>query len=444
MAFEQELQPCEANPDPFSEAHYRETNPYRGLEFFDSEHAPFFRGRTRTVEELLDVLQQQMADKKGFVLVLGPAGSGKTSLVRAGILPVLTQAGIIGVNRSWRLAFTRPADGGAGDPFDALAVALLKEPALPEFPDAASPSGWQNLAAELRDAPENAALRLRETLQYLSVQTLDHFLDEQGVALPPSNSDATVELSRRTRLERVGSRVQLALVVDQLEELFVGGFSPELQRRYIAALGALVKWRVVFGIALLRSDSYAAFQECCRPKDSALLSQPELCVRNIDLLEVLTGRFDLRPPSPPEIGDMIRLPTESTGLRFELDSETGHGLDAALLEAASTHPEPLPLLEHLLWMLYRRQLPRKDGLLRWSDYRELGEFEGALANHAESVFLALDRVTQAALKPVARQLVSPGSGEEGGFIRRTVPYRDLLWSPEFSEHREEGARRLID
>ena len=75
---------------------------------------------------------------------------------------------------------------------------------------------------------------------------------------------------------------------------------------------------------------------------------------------------------------------------------------------------PLPLLEHVLWQLYRKQLPRKDGLLRWSDYRELGELEGALANHAESVFLALDGDAQAALKPVIRQLVSPGPGEDGG------------------------------
>jgi hypothetical protein len=141
---------------------------------------------------------------------------------------------------------------------------------------------------------------------------------------------------------------------------------------------------------------------------------------------------------------MIRLPTESTGLRFELDAETGHGLDAALLEAASTHPEPLPLLERVLWQLYQKQLPRKDGLLRWSDYREFGELEGALANYTESVFSALDGDAQAALKPVIQRLVSPGLGEEGGFIRRTVPYRDLLWTPEFSERREEGARRLID
>jgi hypothetical protein len=270
-------------------AHYAQINPFRGLEFFDAEHAPFFRGRTKTVGEALDVLEKQAAEKKPFVLVLGPGGSGKTSLVRAGILPVLTQTGIIERDSSWRLAFARLADGGSGDPFDALAAALLKESALPEFSDAASPDGWHGLAAELREDPENAALRLRETLQYLSMPASDRFLDERGLQVPPADPDESVELPRSSKDERVASKVQLALVVDQLEELFVGGFSPELQERYIAALGTLVKWRVAFVIAALRSDFYVSFQKCCRPRNLAVQNQPELCVRDFDLSEILTG-----------------------------------------------------------------------------------------------------------------------------------------------------------
>jgi hypothetical protein len=231
-------------------------------------------------------------------------------------------------------------------------------------------------------------------------------------------------------------------VVDQLEELFVGGFSSELRQRYFAALGALVKWRVAFVIMALRSDFYASFEKCCTPKDLAV--GPEFRVRDIDLSEVLKGRFDLYSPSPQEIGEMIRLPAEAIGLRFELDPETGQNLDVAMLEAATACSEPLPALEHALWQLYRKQLLRKDGVLRWSDYRESGELEGALANHAESVFSALDGDAQAALKPIVGQLVSPGPGEEGVLVRRTVSFRDLTSTPEFSERQKTGAERLID
>src|SRR6516165_7790145 len=121
MAFEKELHVYQDSlSKPLCQTYYRRVNPFRGLDFFDSEHAPFFHGRTKTVGELLSVLQQQAAAKRPFVLVLGPEGSGKTSLVRAGILPVFAQVSIAEGDRAWRLALTRPGNGGAGDPFDAL------------------------------------------------------------------------------------------------------------------------------------------------------------------------------------------------------------------------------------------------------------------------------------------------------------------------------------
>jgi len=425
MAFEKELQVYQDSlSKPVCQTQDREVNPFRGLEFFDSEHAPFFCGRTKTVGQLLSVLQQQVAAKRPFVLVLGPEGCGKTSLVRAGILPVLTQIRITEGDRFWRVAFTRPGNVGAGDPFDALAAALLDESAVPEFPDAATHDGWQKLAAELREAPENAALRLLDTLQYLSVQALDHFLDAHEVS--PANPEQSAELPGQDELGQVVPKVQLALVVDQLEELFVRGFSPELQLRYIAALSALVKWRAAFVVAMLRSDFYTSFKK--------------LCIRE----EALKGRFHLHPPSPQELRDMIHLPAEATGLRFELDPETGRSLDTALLEAMEVDAKPLPLLEHLLWQLCRNQLSRKDGVLRWSDYHELGKLDGALAKHAESVFSALDENAQAAFKSIIRQLVSTRPGDVGALISRTVPYHDLVSAPELSERQKTVAEGVID
>src|SRR5215469_6863961 len=57
---------------------------------------------------------------------------------------------------------------------------------------------------------------------------------------------------------------------------------------------------------------------------------------------------------------------------------------------------------------------------------------------------SLDENAQAALKSIIRQLVSTGAGEEGVLIRRTVPYRDLVSTPEFSERQKTVAEGVID
>jgi chromosome segregation ATPase len=415
-------------------------NPFRGLEFFDSEHAPLFFGRAKVIENVLEVLRQQAAERRPFVLVLGPGASGKTSLVRAGILPALTQTGTFEPDRPWRVVFTRPSGGRTGDPVDALAASLLQGLALPEFPDAANGNGWQELAAELRETPEDAALRLRETLQFLGAQAPNGKPGGHDSEAPPAGPRQSVDLLGQTK--PAASKVRVALIVDQLEELFQ--VPSELQRKYIAALGALVKWRTAFVIAALRSDCSAAFQQCCNPKDIAVRDLSEFSARDLNIGEVLAGRFDLPAPNTREIGEMIRSPADATGLRFEHDPVTGQSLDDALLEAATGVGEPLPLLEHLLSQLYQKQLQRNDGLLSWSDYRELGGLEGALTNHAEGVFSAVDTDAQAALQPIIRQLASTGPGEEAALARRTVLHRDLTSTPEFNEDQKAGAQRLID
>jgi energy-coupling factor transporter ATP-binding protein EcfA2 len=85
-----------------------ESNPFRDLNFFDFEHAALYHGRTKAVGEVLDALKNQATAKKPFVLVLGPSGSGKSSLVRAGVLPLLTQGRTTLGNGPWRHALTRP------------------------------------------------------------------------------------------------------------------------------------------------------------------------------------------------------------------------------------------------------------------------------------------------------------------------------------------------
>ena len=63
--------------------------PYRGLETFDEEHADFFFGRERDIQRLLEKLKGTR-----FLAVLGASGSGKSSLVRAGVIPALKKGAL--------------------------------------------------------------------------------------------------------------------------------------------------------------------------------------------------------------------------------------------------------------------------------------------------------------------------------------------------------------
>jgi eukaryotic-like serine/threonine-protein kinase len=156
------------------------------------------------------------------------------------------------------------------------------------------------------------------------------------------------DLARQRRESLPLPKARLALVIDQLEELFTGGFSPDVQLKYVCAIAGLVRSGRVIVLATLRSDFYPSYQ---RFPDLIELTKPG-------------GKVDLRPPTAYEIGNIIRLPAEAAGINFERDPETGQPLDQALRDAASTTLESLPLLEYVLSLLYEKQVARGDALLR--------------------------------------------------------------------------------
>jgi Novel STAND NTPase 1 len=401
---------------------YFGSNPFRGLDFFDCEHSALYHGRTRAVGEVLDILKQQAAAKKRFLLVLGPSGSGKSSFVQAGVLPLVTRGGTSAGAGPWRRALTRP--GAAQDPFNSLAAALFAKSALPELHQVASPEDPSDLASRLRKDPDGVAAQIGTLMDQLAGKQLGHLLENRKAEGLPAKENESIETSRPTSLAQREPIAQLALVVDQLEELFTM-FSPVLQKKYMAALCALANCERVFIIATLRSDFYPHYQRFSE-------------------LTAFGGRYDLQPPTPRGIRNIIRFRTEAAGLHFEQDSETSRCLDETILKAAVANPAPLPLLEHLLSRLYQRQHERKDGLLLWSDYQAVGGFQDALAQHAEFVFLNLKGDEQQALKFVIRNLLVSRRGEDGFLNRRSIKYRDLILSPQLNERQKAGTRGLID
>lgn len=364
--------PASVSSTSEARAVWKKGSPFRGLESFNFEHAPIFFGRTKAVSDILQALRNQDADGRSFVLVLGMSGGGKSSVVRAGVLPMLTRPGVIEGVDVWRRAVFRPTDV-RGDLFRGLAKALLREHALPSL--AEEGDGPSELAQILRESPQAATALIKGALS--------HGLQGDGK-------------KRNARL---------ALVVDQMEEMYSQEeIQQEDREAFIDVIDALARSGRVWVIGTLRSDFYQAIGK----------------IRRLVALKEGDGQYDLLPPTASEIGQMIRLPTRAAGLRFEEDAKSSERLDDMLRDAAAEHPEVLPLLQFTLEELYQRRT--EDGMLTLAAYRELGGVEGSLAQRAETVFKALPDDVEAALPKVLNALISIERDGYEQIVRKRAPW----------------------
>ena len=352
-----------------------------------------FYGRARALAAVKEALRTQAGRNCAFLLIFGMSGSGKSSLVRAGLLHALTATpGWIQEVDVWRWCVVRPGDA-TGDPLDALAQALFCDTALPELRTGGIDAA--RLARSLRDNPDNADLILGPALR------------------------AVADSERERRAADRPLTARLLVVVDQMEEIFTRDWLDEQGRaRYVAALAALARSGAAWVVATMRSEFFARCAEL-----------PELAA-----LKAGQGQLDLLPPTFAEIGQMIRYPARDAALRWGKDPDhPGQALDDMLQEAAWRDPKALPLLQFTLNELFRR----RDGrTLTCEAYRALGGLEGALANHAEATLAALPPEVQAALPALLRALVTADEGDHEPVVSRRVPLAPLRDDP--------IRRRLLD
>lgn len=156
-------------------------NPYPGLRAFEPDDSSCFFGRERETDELRRRLRQTR-----LLAVVGASGSGKSSLVRCGLVPSLHAGFMSGAGSRWRVAIFRPGQ----DPIGSLAAALARSGVLGDA-GAASP--------DTPAAPEATAPRLPLEVA-LRDSSLGLVATVRQAALPPGDN--------------------LLLVVDQFEELF--------------------------------------------------------------------------------------------------------------------------------------------------------------------------------------------------------------------------------
>lgn len=135
-------------------------NPFKGLEAFQQTDSSFFFGREQLVKKAVAVLKP--GRPKRFLAVVGASGSGKSSMVRAGVIPQL-RAGAFAGSETWRVAIFTPGE----HPAQALATRLA--PFLSEEVDAdavlnvlnSGQTGLQDIAAQIMaGSPDSARFLL--------------------------------------------------------------------------------------------------------------------------------------------------------------------------------------------------------------------------------------------------------------------------------------------
>jgi WD40 repeat protein len=194
--------------------------PYRGLEVFDEAHAAFFFGREDDTARILEKLRTTR-----FLAVLGPSGSGKSSLVRAGVLPALRNDAVPG-SGDWRIAVMVPG----ARPLASLAAQLAQLPGA-------------------------------ETMQ----RTVDGL----------STDERTLDLAVTLGMAGGGAHGHTVLVVEQFEELFTLCPDEEEKKAFLANLayaGTIPGGRLVVIIAM-RADFYSRCASYPKLRDLMAASQ---------------------------------------------------------------------------------------------------------------------------------------------------------------------------
>jgi WD40 repeat protein/transcriptional regulator with XRE-family HTH domain/energy-coupling factor transporter ATP-binding protein EcfA2 len=191
-------------PGPVAATGLRDARcPYRGLQFFEEEHAELFFGRSADLQRLLEELKTTR-----FVAVVGPSGSGKSSLARAGLLPAL-HAGALPASDGWPAGVLVPG---------------------------AQP--LTNLAAHL--------------LQMSGTGTMQRTLDRLA------RDARTLHLAASLAMAKLPASARLLVVVDQFEEVFTQCRTEDERAQFVANLlyaAAVPDGRTVV-VLTLRADFY--------------------------------------------------------------------------------------------------------------------------------------------------------------------------------------------
>ena len=355
--------------------------PYRGLEPFRNVHSEWFFGRSSLTDRLCRAVTA--ADTCGIVLVIGPSGSGKSSIVHAGLTHRLTGE-----------------HSGAHPPAAATWTVVTCTP---------GPDPLSSLCEQL------SLVDAEETI------TEDDLRDDPAAAM-------------RRLLPEVGG--PLVVVVDQLEEIFTACANPDERSAFVHALHKIATLASsgeepafpVRVVASLRSDFY----------DRALqLPRLETALQNN---QVIVGAL-----SSEELREVIIGPAEKAKVRIDEGlvhlimrdlAPTGEKNTGAAHDVGA-----LPLLSYALLSTWSCGNTKAMTVL---DYTRTGGINGAIKQAAERVFTRLSLSEQELTRQLFVRLVHVGDNSPD--TRRRVRLDELTGDPDesFYENKRAVLGQFVD
>ncbi len=318
-------------------------HPFPGLRPFEANEDELFFGREGQSEEILRRLREHR-----FLALVGSSGSGKSSLIRAGLLPYL-HGGFLGdAGSRWRVAIFRPG----GNPIGNLAAAL-NDPAVLGQRTAPflSPHEKTDSAADERAAEAEQ-----------DVMLLEVSLRRSGLGLVDT-----------VRLARLPEHDQVLVVVDQFEELFrfagatgkSGGEADAAAFVKLLLEASAQRELPIYVVITMRSDFIG---DCARYRDL-----PEAVTGGLYLIPRMT-----RAQRRAAIIEPVRVGGGTIAPR----------LVVRLLNEVGDDPDQLPILQHALmrcWDYWSTQ-GGEGRPIDIDDYLAIGRMAEALSLHADEAF----------------------------------------------------------
>ncbi len=346
-------------------------NPFPGLRSFDSKDASLFFGRESHVKKLRDKLSASR-----FLAIIGSSGSGKSSLIKAGLIPSLEKSPLdLTPEQGWHILLLKPG----GEPIKNL-IGVISEYFNRFNIGGSSPDIVNNLESLIFNDSDG----INRVFQLLAGKNILFVIDQFEEVFRYRQKEATIQTDRDETI------------------LFIEFLVRILNQRSLPIYVALT----------MRSDYL------------------DYCTNYNGLTEAINRGYYLLPKmNHAEIVLAISGPLDTVGVNISPD------LIERLLKDIGNKTDQLPVLQHALmrtWDHWQTVKTHQQSIDE-SDYEAIGTMSDALSLHAEQIYEDIfDAKRKAVTEKLFKALITLGAGDAGVVTPTTLAnVKKITAAPEF-------------